>query len=122
MRVAEHDDEAGAVALRRKLDAADLRGCDDVAGDADDEQIAEPLVEDDFRRHARIRAAENDGERLLACGDLYTARFTCQRLVAADIGHEATVAVSKALKCFGCWNHRSVNRSTPHCSGNFTST
>ena len=97
LRVAEHDDEPGAVALCRKLDAADLRRRDDVAGDADDEQIAEPLVEHDFRRHARIGAAEDDGERLLAGGDLDAARFTCQRIVAADIGNEATVAVSKAL-------------------------
>ena len=108
LRMAEHDDEPRAVALRRKLDAADLRRRDDIAGDADDEQIAEPLVEHDFRRHARVGAAEDDGERLLAGSDLRAARFARQRIVAADVGNEATVAVSKALKCFGRRNHRGV--------------
>ena len=106
LRVTEHDNEAGAVAFCRKLDAADLRRRDDVAGDADDEQIAEPLVEDDFRGHARIGAAENNRERLLACSDLHAARFSCQRIVTADIRDEPAVAVSKALKCIVGCNHR----------------
>ena len=98
LRVAEHDDEARAEALRGELDAADLRRRDDVAGDADDEQVAEPLVEDDLGRHARVGAAEDDRERLLAGGELCAARFACQRIVAADVGDEPAVAVSKALQ------------------------
>ena len=108
LRVAQHDDQPRPVALRRELDAADLRGRDDVAGDADDEEIAEPLVEDDFGRHARVGTAQDDRERLLARGHLDAAGFARQRVVAADVGHETTVAVSKALQGFLCWNHRGV--------------
>ena len=106
--MAEHDDEPRPVPLGRELDAADLRRRDDIAGDADDEQIAEPLVEHDFRRHARVGTAKDDGERFLARGDLCAARFARQRIVAADVGDETTVAVSKALQGFGRWNHRGV--------------
>ena len=75
LRVAEHDHEPRAEPLGGELDAADLRRRDDVAGDADHEQVAQALVEDDLRRHARVRAAEDDGERLLACGQLAAARL-----------------------------------------------
>ena len=52
MRVPHHDDESCAESRGGELDTADLRRRDHVAGDADDEQIAEPLIEHDFRRHA----------------------------------------------------------------------
>ena len=65
LRVAEDDDQPRAEARRGELDAPDLRRRDDVAGHADDEQVAQALVEHDLGRHARIGAAENDGERLL---------------------------------------------------------
>jgi hypothetical protein len=48
--VAQHHNERRAEALRGELNTADLRGCDDVSGNADDEQIAQPLVEDDLCR------------------------------------------------------------------------
>ena len=73
-RVAEHDDEPRVELLGRELDAADLRRRDDVAGDADDEQIAEPLIEHDLGRHARVGAAEHDRERLLPLGELVAPR------------------------------------------------
>ena len=63
--MAEHHHQPRAEARRRELDAADLRRGHDVAGHADDEQVAEALVEHDLRRHARVRAAKHDGERLL---------------------------------------------------------
>ena len=106
--VTEHHHEARAVAFRGELDAAHLRRRDDVACDADDEQIAEPLVEDDFRRHSRVRASEDDRERLLAAGDFRAPRFICQRLVAADIRHEPLVPVFQALKSVPGWHHRGV--------------
>ena len=65
VRVAEHDDQRRAELLGRKLDASQLRGSDDVAGDPDDEQVAEILVEHDLDRHARVGAAEDDREGLL---------------------------------------------------------
>src|SRR6516225_4020460 len=63
--MAEYHHEAHAEGRSRELDAADLRWRDDVAGHADDEQVAESLVEDDLGGHARVRAAEHDGERFL---------------------------------------------------------
>jgi hypothetical protein len=72
--VAEHDDERRPEPRRRELDAADLGRRNDVAGHADDEEISEPLVEDDFRRGSRIRTAKHDGERLVLDGELRPAR------------------------------------------------
>ena len=69
----EHDDQARAEAVGRELDAADQRGRDDVAGNADHEQVAGPLVEHELDRHARIRAAEHDRERFLGRGQLARA-------------------------------------------------
>ena len=51
LRVPQDDDEARAEPLGGELDAAHLRGGDDVAGDADDEEIAQAAVEDDLGRH-----------------------------------------------------------------------
>jgi hypothetical protein len=52
LRVAKDDDETCSVPLRRELDAPDLRRRDDVAGNANDEQVAESLIEHDFGRDA----------------------------------------------------------------------
>jgi hypothetical protein len=49
LRVAQDDHQPGPEPGRRELHAADLRRRDDVAGDADDEEIAESLVEDELR-------------------------------------------------------------------------
>ena len=43
---------------------------DHVAGDAHDEQLAEARVEHQFRRHARVAAAEDGGVRALALGEI----------------------------------------------------
>ncbi len=51
-----------AIALGRELDRANLRGRDDVAGDANHEQIAQTLIENGFRGGARVSAAQNDRE------------------------------------------------------------
>jgi len=48
----EHDDETRAEPFGSELDAADLRRRHDVARNAYDEQIADPLVENDFRGNA----------------------------------------------------------------------
>ena len=60
--MSEHHDEPRAEALGGELDAADLRRRDDVPGHADDEQVAQALVEDDLRRHPRVGASEDDGD------------------------------------------------------------
>jgi len=48
-----------------ELDAADLRGSDDVSRNADDKEVAQALVEDDLRRYPRVGTTENGGKRLL---------------------------------------------------------
>ncbi len=103
--VAEHDDKAHVKALGGELHAADLRRRDDVAGDADDEQIPEALVEDEFGRHARVRAAEDDGEWLLAAGDFLAPRVTGRGLQASGFRDESSVPLPKPLESLQRWNH-----------------
>src|SRR6266404_7823882 len=62
--VTEDDNKASVKPGRRELHAADLRRSDDVAGDTDDEEVAEALVEDELGRDPGIRASQHDGERL----------------------------------------------------------
>src|ERR1051325_3174335 len=94
-------------ALGGELDAADLRGSDDIAGDADHEQVAEPLVEDDLRRDPRIGAAEHDRERLLAVRELGAPRLAQECLDAAHVGHEAEVSFAQTVECFARRDHGS---------------
>jgi hypothetical protein len=108
LRVSQHDDKPRAVTLGGEFDTADLRWRNDVAGDADDEEIAEALVEDDFRRHARIGAAQNNRERLLAGGNLYAARFTSKGIVVTDVRHKPVIAVFQALEGVLRWHHKSA--------------
>jgi len=54
LRMPQDDYQSGAELFRGELDAADLRRRNDVAGHANDEQIAQPLIEDDLHRHSRI--------------------------------------------------------------------
>ena len=98
LRVAEHDDEPRAEPLGGELDAADLRRRDDVARDADHEQIAEALIEHDLGRHARVRAAEDRRKRPLAGDDGHApnaARELVDRVLACD---EAAIAVAQTLE------------------------
>src|SRR5690606_18265360 len=89
-------------ALRGVLDAADLRGCHDVAGDADHEQRSEPLVEQDLDGNARVRAGEHDRERLLALGVLGAHQAALERFHAAHVRREALVAGPQELERFFC--------------------
>src|SRR5687768_6593656 len=105
----------------RELDAADLRRSDDVSGNPDDEQVAQALVEDDLRGHARVGASENDGERLLARRQLGAPRLAYERVPAPDVGHEATVACWQAFECFWRGDHRRfilVRRTPQHSASN----
>ena len=54
-------------------------------------QITEPLVEDHFRRHARIGATEHDRERVLSGFQLKLALGSLVRVLAV-VRHEALVA------------------------------
>jgi len=97
--MSQHYDESCAGAFRRELDAANLRGRDDVASYADDKQVTKALIEDDLRRHSRIGTSEKNGERLLAC---------CQRLATCLVrycaagwlvSHESPIARAQAFEC-----------------------
>jgi hypothetical protein len=63
--VTEDDNKTSVKPGSRELDAADLRGSDDVAGDTDNEEVAEALVKDEFGWDPRIGASQDDGEWLL---------------------------------------------------------
>ena len=99
-------DEPRAEALRGELDTADLRRRDDIARDADHEQIAETLIEDDLHRHTRVRAAENDGERLLARDEIVASRLAHECLETADARDKAAITVPQALERFSRGYHR----------------
>ena len=105
-RVPEDHDEARAEALGGELDAADLRRRDDVAGHADHEQIAQTLIEDDLGGHARIGAAEDDGEWLLPGGELHPARGVRERRLAAHVRDEAAIAFAQPVERFAGGDHR----------------
>ena len=68
--VTEHDEQRRVQVHRGVLQRAHDFSGDHVAGDADDEQLAEPRVEDQLGRHARVAAAEDRRVRLLALGEL----------------------------------------------------
>ena len=97
----EHHDQARAEGLGGELDAADLRGRDDVARDADHEQVAESLVEHDLGRHARIRAAEDDGEWLLARAAARDAARRRCRLARSSVD-EAPIAFAQRCERGQC--------------------
>ena len=66
--MAHYDNEARAKFRSRKLDTANLRRLDNVAGDANDKQVAQALVKYDFGGRPRIRTPQDDGKRLLSTG------------------------------------------------------
>ena len=98
-RVTEHHNEPCAEPFCGKFHAADLRGRDDVSGHADDEQIAQALVEDDLCRYARVGASENDGERFLAFCELTPPRLSGECRTATNIRHESAVSFAQAFQC-----------------------
>ena len=106
VRMPEDHHESRSELFGGELDAADLRRGDDVAGDADHEQIAEPLIEDDFHGHARIGTAKNDRERLLARGEFDAAGAARQRVAAAHVLDESPIAVEEQSERVSGGDHR----------------
>jgi hypothetical protein len=98
--VTQHHDQRCAKALGGKFHAADLRGGDDISGNADDEEITQALVENDLCRYARVGASENDGERFLAFGELTPPTLSVEYCTATNIGDESAVSFAQALECF----------------------
>ena len=95
---------------RGELDAANLRGSNDVAGDADDKQVAQTLIEDHLCRDSRIGTPEDDGELLLTCRQLAAARLAPEYVAAPSARNEVTVSFSQAFERFASCDHRGVIR------------
>src|ERR1700740_3204935 len=111
--MAQYHHQASSKRLGGELDAADLRGGNYIAGHADHEQVAEPLIEHDFRWHARVRAAENDGERFLAYGQ--DAPTRARDVATAQLGDDPPVALLQGSECSLCGNHVALRDSPdPH--------
>ena len=66
--VSHDDDQRHVQMFGRVLDTGGLIVARNVAGDADREDVAEPLVEDDLGRYARIGTCQDRGMRRLAGG------------------------------------------------------
>src|ERR1700683_5464181 len=81
--MAQHHHQASAELLRRELDAADERRGHDVAGDANDEQGSQTLIEDDLDRYPGIGAPQDGRERRLTRGQLETARTAANGVAIA---------------------------------------
>jgi hypothetical protein len=88
--------QPGAEVRGRELDAAELGGRHDVPGHANDEKIAEALVEHNLHGHARIGAPKNDREGFLPFRQLGSLGIIQQDVLAAPSRHEPTVPLAKA--------------------------
>jgi hypothetical protein len=86
----------------RELDAADEGWGHDVSGDADDEEVAQALVEHDLRGHPRVRAAEHDGEGGLARHELGPAGRVRRVLLAPPPRDKAAIALAQAIERLVC--------------------
>jgi hypothetical protein len=93
--MAQNDHQAGAKLLCREFNAANLGRRHDVTGDADHEQIAETLIEDDFHGNARIGTAQHGGKGLLAGREVEPAHATRDRIAIARIGDEALITLAQ---------------------------
>src|ERR1700681_473355 len=105
LRMPQHAHQPGSESGNREFDAADLGRSHDVAGDANDEQITQSLIEYNLRGHPGIRATENDREGLLILRQ-FQAPCTVQPSVTAESGDESAIAFPQALDGFSCRSHR----------------
>jgi len=93
----------------------DLRWRDDIAGDANHEQVAQTLVEDNLGRYPRVRAAQNDGEGKLLGRQFNTAAGAGGVLAVAAVGDETAIAVAQPLQGLLCGNHPGQCPCPPPC-------
>jgi hypothetical protein len=105
--VAQYDNQSRVESGRGKLDAADLRRSYYVSGNADDEQVAQALIEDEFGRGAGVRAPQDDRERLLAVKELRATRITSKCLPGCARG-KSPIAFLKPGEGSFCGNHRAL--------------
>src|SRR5262245_58318452 len=81
--MAHHHDERHVQVLRGVLEARDLGVAGDVARDANIEEIAESLIEDDLRGNTRVRTTENRRMRMLAGCELALAGRVLVRMIVS---------------------------------------
>ena len=113
--MAEHDDKAGTELLCSELHAADLGSRDDIAGDANHKQVAEILVENQLDGNTRIRAPEDDGERLLSFNRGGSPDLALRQVATAGATGKPQVTFTKSIECLRRWNHRCiVIENEPH--------
>src|SRR5690606_30878951 len=96
VRVAEHDEQAGAGELAGELHAAQHRLAEDVSSDAHAEDVPEPLVEDELGRRARVDAAQDRGK-----GPLPVTRLVDlleEVAVGLEVPYEPVVALLQIVK------------------------
>ena len=97
--VAEDEDDFGADDFCGKFHRSDDVFVEHVARDADAENVAQTLVEDEFCRGPRVDAAQNGGKRVLRF-----ARFVdLMQQIAVDfeVVDEPIVAVAQQLERIG---------------------
>ena len=104
----QHYDQWSTESLCGELDAADLRWRNDISGDADHEQIAQTMIENDFYGYPRIRTTENDRKRFLTRHEFIALSVAHRYVKAASARYESGIPVAQAIQCFSRWYH--------HCS------
>src|SRR6266550_8531389 len=85
----KNNDESCSKMVDCVLDAAQRIVIHQIAGRANDEEVPDVLIENDFGRGARISAADDDGKRMLVLRGFRAAR--------GDRFASAHFALSKAL-------------------------
>src|SRR6185295_10004429 len=79
--VAQYDQQRNVQMLSAVFQASDLSISRDVPRDAHDKQVAEALIENNLRWHARISTTENLGVRMLFGDELPLARDRLVRVL-----------------------------------------
>jgi hypothetical protein len=106
VRMPQDDHQARPELFSGKFDATDLRWSDDITGYANDEQIAQSLIEDDLDGHSRIGTAQNGRERFLARGQLDAARSAWQAVTAANVRDKAAISIAQQSESFRARSRR----------------
>ena len=98
--MAEDHHQPRVVARGGEFHAADLRGSHDIAGDPDDEEVAQALIEHDLRRHPRIGAPQDDCEGLLLGHERGAARLAQEDVGPAHLRGEPEISLPQPGECF----------------------
>jgi len=98
--MAEHDDESRAKFFHRQFDTAHQGGRDDIAGDPNDEEIAQANVKNDLDRHTGIGTAQNDRKRRLAIEVLIEPGMALAGVGTPVTVDKSGIAFPQFIQCF----------------------